>query len=178
MSNPRLPLILDALFPAQSPRWARTYAVLDSARDERIFDLIDRAREDKACLYAGRLPFALQRTAPYLVELERDSPLTRRLIEEGWGNSWGIFVASDAGMHELRRHLRHFLRVQDERGKRLIFRWYDPRVLRLYLPTCLAHEAENFFGPVESFFMEAPEPETMLQFRIVGGALYPTKRKV
>ena len=33
---------------------------------------------------------------------------------------------------ELRRHLRRFLLVKDESGRQLYFRYYDPRVLRLY----------------------------------------------
>jgi hypothetical protein len=36
------------------------------------------------------------------------------------------------------RRRRRFLRVKDEDG--LVFRFYDPRVMRVYLPTCAAGE--------------------------------------
>jgi hypothetical protein len=156
----------------------RVYAVLDAARDEQIFDAVDACREDKSCLYAGRIPFALQRVAPYLVELSRDAPFTQSLVERGWGNSWGIFLRSDRGMMEVRRHLRHFLRVKDESGRRLLFRWYDPRVLRIYLPTCYPEEVRTFFGPIEMFAMEAQEPGALLQFSVIGGALYSARREL
>jgi hypothetical protein len=43
-------------------------------------------------------------------------------------------------------------------------RLYDPRVLRIYLPTCNAAETQEFFGPVSRFLMEASDPQLMLQF--------------
>ena len=176
MAHPFAHSLHSALWPEEAPQWMRVYAVLDAARDERIFDAVDGCREDKSCLYAGKLPFALQRAAPYLVELSKDGPFLSYLIEQGWGNSWGIYLRSDRGMMEVRRHLRHFLRVQDESGRRLIFRWYDPRVLRVYLPTCYPEEIRTFFGPIEMFAMEAKEPAALLQFQVVGGALYPSRR--
>ena len=36
----------------------------------------------------------------------------------------------------LRHHLKGFLRVRGESGQKMMFRYYDPRVLRVYLPTC------------------------------------------
>ena len=54
----------------------------------------------------------------------------------------------DATLEELRRHFRKFLKVEDPKGKSLIFRYYDPRVLRVYLPTCNAMELQTVFGPV------------------------------
>ena len=52
------------------------------------------------------------------------------------------------------RHFRQFLRVRDEAGREFFFRFYDPRVLRVYLPTCNSEELRTFFGPVELFSME------------------------
>jgi len=45
-----------------------------------------------------------------------------------------VFLRTETGIEQLRKHLRGFLRVRDEAGRRLIFRYYDPRVLRVYLP--------------------------------------------
>jgi hypothetical protein len=67
-------------------------------------------------------------------------------------------------MEKLRRHLRRLLLVKDTGGRRLVFRYYDPRVLRKYLPTCFPAELEEMFGPIERFWMEAEEPSTMLSF--------------
>ncbi|HEY2399507.1 MAG TPA: S1 RNA-binding domain-containing protein, partial [Steroidobacteraceae bacterium] len=42
-----------------------------------------------------------------------------------------------------------------EQGKRLLFRFYDPRVLRPFLPSCEAGQMREMFGPVEHFAVEA-----------------------
>ena len=74
-------------------------------------------------------------------------------------------------MEALHRHFRRLLRVQDERGVRMLFRFYDPRVLRVYLPTCRPGELEQVFGPVEFFLTEADEPDRILEFRHQRGTL-------
>jgi hypothetical protein len=62
------------------------------------------------------------------------------------------------GLEALRRHLRRFLRVRDHTGQVLYFRYYDPRVLRVYLPTCLRSEISTIYGPISKFVAE-PEAE-------------------
>jgi len=64
----------------------------------------------------------------------------------------------------MRRHLRRFLIVRAPDGKRLYFRYYDPRVLSVYLPTCNAAELQYIFGPVRQFVCEGPDPTVLLRF--------------
>jgi hypothetical protein len=97
------------------------------------------------------------------------------VLENGWGKSWASFIRTQTGFKQLRRHLRQFLRVRSEDGRKLIFRYYDPRILRVYLPTCRANELEMFFGPVDSFVTESEEPEQMLEFRLEGLQLVEEK---
>jgi hypothetical protein len=130
------------------------WMIVDGARDRRIYSLLIGSYLESSCLYAGDLPHRLEAAAPYLVQLEFEDRYTRRLIDEAWGNSWGVFLRSNETMDRLRRHLRQFLRVQDWRGRFMVFRYYDPRVLRVYLPTCNSEEIRTVFGPVKSFYME------------------------
>jgi hypothetical protein len=146
--------ILDVIWPEHLRSDSQVFAILDGARDERIAYELDGTFCEHDCLYAGNLPLALQRAAPHLVQIDRDDRLTRFILENGWGSSWGVFARTSIGFKNLRKHLRTFLRVKDERGNRLIFRYYDPRVLRVYLPTCTTSEFTKVFGPVQSFFME------------------------
>lgn len=163
--------ILDALWRPGLATRTGVFAILDGARDERIFGAVDATYQPKECLYSGDLPWQMQMTAPYLVELARDDRFTTLLLEKGWGNSWGTFLRSEIGIKELRRHLRQFLRVRTEDGKRLIFRYYDPRVLRVYLPTCRPAELETFFGPVDAFLIEGEDAGEMVEFRREGNLL-------
>jgi len=138
-------------------------ALLDAARDPRIHPLIRRSHLDFRCLYQGAVPPVLAAAAPYLVSLSPGAAFTREVIELGWGKSWGVFLRSPAILQDLVRHFRRFLRVRNEAGRVLFFRFYDPRVLRLYLPTCTRDELCTFFGPVERFSLESGEEDSMLE---------------
>lgn len=166
--------LLSALWrPGLSARTS-VFAIVDGARDERIFGAVDATYQPKECLYTGDLPWQMQMTAPYLVELARGERFTRLLLEKGWGHSWGSFLRTETGFKQLRRHLRQFLRVRSHDGKRLVFRYYDPRVLRVYLPTCRPAELETFFGPIDAFVTEGEDATGMLEFRREGGGLVQT----
>jgi hypothetical protein len=67
-------------------------------------------------------------------------------------------------LEDVRHHLRHFLMVEIEGGKPVYFRFYDPRVLRVYLPTCTDQERQQFFGPLANYLMEGEEKSVLLDF--------------
>jgi hypothetical protein len=147
------------------PKGARRdiWMIVDAARDRRIFGmLLDGFYSDHTCLFSGTLAPALEIAAPYLVRLEYKNSKTQRFMAQAWGNNWGVFLRCDMGRDELRRHLRELLLVHDSRGDRLFFRYYDPRVLRVYLPTCTRDELRTVFGGIECFWMENEEPTTLL----------------
>lgn len=168
--------ILDRLW-VEEPGEPRpdVYAILDAARDARIHPWIRRRAMDYTCLFAGPLAPELAAAAPYLVHLYRGERFTRELLELAWGESWGIFVVSPASMEELRVHFRTFLRVKDERGKHLLFRYYDPRVLRVYLPTCTPRELDTLFGPVRRYALESGDGDALLEYASRGGKLLHRK---
>src|ERR1700682_51153 len=99
------------------------------------------------CLYRGVLPAAVENAAPWLLRLVSGQPYVEQFFARGWNQSWGTLLACAAPSRDLRRHLRRFLRVRTEDGRILVFRYYDPRVLRAYLPTCTPEEIAAFFGP-------------------------------
>ncbi len=166
-------LPIEQLTPRLWPRGddERTYALLDGARTPNVQAWINASRLESRCLYIGELAPALARVAPYIVRLPRSAPASRTLLEQGWGDAWGVFLRSTASMDALHRHFRRLLRVQDERGVRMLFRFYDPRVLRMYLPTCVPGELNQVFGPVEYFVTEAEDSATVLEFRNNRGVL-------
>ena len=174
MSAERREAIERELWPRNRPSQPGVWAVLDCAREPQVYLALLESRLEFRCLYSGSLPRALEMAAPHLVELLPGHRLTARLLDEGWGRSWGIFVRIDDPSN-LRHHLRKFLRARDEHGRDLLFRYYDPRVLRAYLPTCRAEELRRLFGPVQSFLTEAADPRALLDFRL-GPAGLATRR--
>jgi hypothetical protein len=140
------------------------YAVLDAARDIKILALLMQTKEEHQSLYEGVEGAKLSQVAPYLVKLGKDSLMLSSLLLEGWGNNWGVYLTCTSDFPEVRRHLRHFLEVQLPDGKQVYFRFYDPRVLRVFLPTCTADEVNQFFGPIKQYLMEDEKPDKLLQF--------------
>lgn len=142
------------------PEDDQVHAIVDGARNPQIMDLLLRTGLEQTCLFAGRLSPALRAASPHLVHLAPDVTFTRKFFELGWGNSWGVLTVApaDVTLPLLRRHLRSLLRVQDESGRKLLFRFYDPRVLRIYLPTCTQEESRRVFGPIDAFVTESTGP--------------------
>lgn len=151
------------------------FAILDAAANPKLLDQLYGLRPPFECLYRGELKPDMAHVAPYLALLEPDSEFRDWVVREGWGKHWGVFALADCSLAEMRRHLRRFLTVHTEEGKPLLFRFYDPRVLRVYLPTCTAGELAEFFGPVQAFLTEGESPEEFLRFERADGKL---KRKV
>ena len=102
------------------------------------------------------------------MRLDRKSAFTDWVIGKGWDNHWGLFVVSRADLRAMRRHLRKFLTVHDSAGKPMLFRYYDPRVLRVFLPTCAPGELGPLFGPALCFVMESEEPNELPRFQVRG----------
>jgi hypothetical protein len=147
------------------------YAVLDGASIPDLLDNLYEQQPEHVCLYRGELEPDIAETAPYLVKLERDTDFSDWVIDKGWGNHWGIFSLSNESLTVMRNHFRKFLMVYDPENRPLYFRYYDPRVLRIYLPTCNADELATVFGPVLSYFLEDEDPKNGLRFRLEAGSL-------
>jgi hypothetical protein len=156
----------------------QVYAVLDAARDDAIYAKLTATDVEYLSLFRGEKAKELATVAPYLVKLEQGNPFTRWLLEKGWGNSWGIWVESAATLKELKRHFQSILQVVDEDGNSLFFRYYDPRVLRVYLPTCNEKELVVFFGPVGTFFYEDEEASIVINRLAEDKQLWKEKEQI
>jgi len=175
MSAEVLSRIEEYLWPKGYSRDA--WMLVDAARDRRIFELLlECFYSQHSCLFAGPIAAELQVAAPYLVQLSHDDKKTRKFLQMAWGNSWGVFVKCNQRLEILRKHLRTFLLVRDEEGNQLMFRYYDPRILRIYLPTCRVGELETVFGPIERFVMEDDTSNGLLDFGFDKKQLITTRR--
>jgi pSer/pThr/pTyr-binding forkhead associated (FHA) protein len=140
------------------------YALLDAARDPAILPLLAGSKEQYQSLYEGFEGERLAQFAPYLVRVSQPAFL-ESVLRDGWGKSWGVYLTSNKPLGEVRKHFRHFLMVRLEGEEEPVyFRFYDPRVLRVFLPTCTPQEAEEFFGPVGSYLLESHKPDTLVKF--------------
>jgi hypothetical protein len=140
------------------------HAVLDAARDPAILQHLRGSGLVHESLYDGPRGVEIADFGPWLVELPRGTPFLDLLVNDGWGESWGVFLTSHSSFAEIRKQLRRHLLAKLPDGREVYFRYYDPRVLRTYLATCTPPELGGFFGPITNVFVESGDRGFLLVF--------------
>lgn len=147
------------------------YAILDGASVPELPMRLFEMRPPHVCLYRGDLDADLAEVAPYLVHLVPGTKFTNWILAEAWGKHWGIFVHSPFPLVELRKHFRKFLTVHNEEGNPMLFRYYDPRVLPKFLPTCQKDEVDLMFDKVQAYFAESDDAGELIRLQILNDKL-------
>ncbi|HEY0457802.1 MAG TPA: DUF4123 domain-containing protein [Pyrinomonadaceae bacterium] len=155
-----------------------SYAILDGASVPDLPVRLYEMNPTNLCLYRGELPPDLVYAAPYLVYLFPGTAFTDWLLTECWGKHWGIFAQSPVSIAAMRKHFRSLLTVDDENGKPLLFRYYDPRVLPPFLLTCNYSELEILFGEVKYYFAESFDAKELCRFHLAKEKLNETRLKI
>jgi hypothetical protein len=140
------------------------YIVLDAARMGMDMETAKEMNPDFKCLYQGKTELELAGVAPFLFTYSSNSEFKQWFEKFSIGNSWGVLFHSHLPFSELYKHCRRFLIVKNDGEQEMYFRFYDPRVLRIFLPTCNRVQLKEFFGPINSFIVEDEDPNSILQF--------------
>jgi hypothetical protein len=149
----------------------RLYCVLDGASVPKLPMRLYETQAKNVCLFSGDLEPDMLYVAPYLVRLVPHNGLTDWVLENAFGKHWGIFVHSLAAMPEMRKHFRNLVNVMDDQANSMVFRFYDPRVITKFLPTCTPEELAAFFGEVQTFFEEDATTQKLMSFQLKDGSL-------
>lgn len=154
------------------------FILLDAARMHGEIYRAQQLNPEHTCLYEGDSARFLSAVAPWLFKLEPGSDFARWLSEHGSGQSWGVVLRCGEDPVKLYKHLRNFLIVQGEDGREMYFRYYDPRVLRAFLPTCEPEQLRALFGPIQVFVAEDADGQVVEYSLDEQGALHvdPTGR--
>ncbi len=165
--------ILFSEFPAYLMNRAKEkdnslYCVLDGASDKTIFPMLKNSKWEYGCLYKKNVHFEGERmvdelaaTAPYLLKLDPAKMSVESIIGERLGKNQMIVFESSAPMNEIRDHCSSMLKAMDENGKVISFRFHDPRILRVYLPTCTDEETYIFFGDIDTIWVDGEDKEIL-----------------
>lgn len=168
VASPEAATLEERLLALLRDKFQPLYAILDAAREPSVLKVIVESKAEYQSLFEGPEGAQLAHFAPYLISLPPASPLLETLVREGWGKSWGIFLACPLPISQARAHFRALLTTKLPDDRQVYFRYYDPRVLRLFLPTCLPEEINLFFGPVKYYLMEDEKAENLLRFSNAG----------
>lgn len=157
--------ITNQLWP--TPGNQKVYLLVDAARDDKVSDLLYQLKpEEYTCLFEGHWAEDLAFVAPYLVVLQAQAAWTKTYIEQAWGKEWGVYLETDEALPQLLQHLRQllFMPVQSTPPKSLYFRYYDPRVLQIYLTHGEDAEKKLLFGPIKNYWIEDEASSTLTKY--------------
>jgi hypothetical protein len=146
------------------------FCIIDAAMDDEFYPLLKSSGWEYRCLYkkgvhfkGERMTEALAATAVYLLPIDPDKMPVAQFIGRRLGKHQFIFLQADASIGDLTEHFSGLLKAMDENGNLFNFRYHDPRILRVYLPTCTEEEKHIFYGPAQIFWAEDRD-ERVLEF--------------
>lgn len=147
------------------------YLFLDAARiGDNLFTAIG-LNKDYRCVYNRYQEHIFQKIGPYIFLLDGKPSFQQWYFETGWGESWGFLVHSETTLDRLKDHFQRYKMIADGSGTKKYFRYYDPRVLKQYLPACSKMELEDFFGPAEYFILEDAARTDAVKVWLLNGRL-------
>lgn len=139
--------------------------ILDGARDYMRIGLARLKSPAFGSLYIGKKGQRLDHVAPHLFLCDRQGVVEHLTLSGEKPDEVGILCETRVAFPKVYKHFRRFLTVERQRdGRRVLFRFYDPRVLRTFLPVCTRLELDQFFGPVETFRCQGDDPGLILSF--------------
>lgn len=152
---------------------AGLYGVLDLARAPDLYPHIQRLEPVRArCLYQGRLHPEVVRHSAHLVELAPGDPLRQLWSGKGWGGAWGMWVESRAEFRAVWRRMRHFTQaVLPDGSGPVLFRFWDPRVARTFMPLIEPGQAKDWFTDVDAYVVESEDGAGAIRFTLKGAAV-------
>lgn len=160
-----------AAIQVPKPEFRPAYALLDAARVGSDMSDAHGLEPNGVSLYKGMSEESLSDVAPCVFPFGGSEGFAAWLVAKGRGKSWGVFIETTVSIDEIHRHLRKFLMVRTEDGRELYFRFYDPRVLRIFLGTCSPAQLSELFGPVAHYAAEDENPAFMLVFTLGAAGL-------
>jgi hypothetical protein len=142
------------------------FVIIDAARSFVPVAIAKLLVANVANLFAGKKGDDLSDVAPHLCECDIGGNVAELLVVPYGKGEFGILIESDASWADIQRHLRQFLMVRRQANIRPVyFRYYDPRVLRAFLPACSEPELSTFFGSIKEFHCQSEDPEFVASFR-------------
>jgi hypothetical protein len=141
------------------------FVIIDAARGDEAMQHLATVENQFESLFRGTRAERDFANSPILATCREGTGLHEWLTTSAWGRSCAILVVSSASHLELVAHFRRLLLINTESGDELYFRFYDPRVLRTYLPTCTEAELSHIFGPASRLIAESEIGHELLSYQ-------------
>lgn len=148
------------------------YVIADGAALSGLSGAIAINKPEHCCLYSTKVSEEMAEVAPYLIKQKKGSPLLDWLLDH-WGNHFGILaiIPQSMGFDAVRTHFRKLLMVKHPEGRAVMFRYYDPRVLRRFLPMCTPEQIPELFAQIKLFVLEGKDATSVMRFWLDGAQI-------
>lgn len=131
---------------------AQHYLLLDGAQIDDLMQTLYQLEPAPEFhrLYDGTRYAELAEVGPILIATDHSSLLSQH-FKEHWSTTAGATLNSRAGTDELIQHLTSLVHASVSGGVSVLFRYYDPRILHLWLANMDDGQRNTALGPVEQF---------------------------
>lgn len=128
------------------------YAVVDLASAVSLRSVVPRLLSAVAEPLLDRsMALQLLQVGPWLVLLDDAPEVDRTLAAYGPQVPWGYYLNAQVDLLSLRQSLRKFNMAKlPDRPKQVLFRYWDPRVLRIFLDRTSAAQRRQFMAWIDS----------------------------
>ncbi len=142
------------------------YAVVDLAVVDDLGLPLSRCLPSIALsLFSASFPAEVIYAGPWVVDLGQAEGFAERLAALSPDLPWGYIIRCNIDIVSLRHSLRRFNLIEIPNPPReVLFRYWDPRVLRVFLQVGTPHSVKRFFDFIEaieyadgSIFVPGPE---------------------
>jgi hypothetical protein len=131
------------------------YLLLDASRSPEIRFVLQTLSDDALCLFDGAAFEDLAEVAPWLVPLSvHNDDVLSWFMDEGYGNDWGLFLLAGHASRRVKTSLKRSIRVSDETGKEMYFKYYRPSVFNTYVPLMEADQASYLLRDIGQVWAE------------------------
>lgn len=140
--------------PLDADDTLRAYLLLDASQSPEIPVCLQGFSDDARCLFDGQTGDDLGEVAPWLAEVTRYSDAWDWFVEEGFGQNWGVIIHSRLEPSKLKTQLKKFLKVTDDTGEVLFFKYYRPLHFSTYIPIFDEEQRRSFWRGIQTIFAE------------------------
>lgn len=128
----------------------RTFLLIDGAKVENLSEIIYKEIPDASCdsLYRGTELADMSEISPWLVQADPESSLFSKCFDDWMNRGVAIALQADAAFDELVTHFRGLVIGTLASGDEVVFRFYDPEIVRQLLsPDTQNENAKRLLGP-------------------------------
>ena len=123
-----------------------TYVIADGALDKDIDLYLEIYKVEYRTLYPEGYSKEAGYAQPFLINIGSSDEFKSWFMEEGYGNSRGLFVLSTLNIDTFANNINHFtLGHMQENNKETFFRFYDPKIFPAFLRILTHNQIEQFF---------------------------------